>query len=137
MLLSSFPGNLCAKLGVKPNNFIIVINQPDNYFGLLNDLPVGVRFFQVEDNMMIDAIHIFVKSQQELIHELFASKPLLKEEGKLWIFYPKKASRIRTDLDNNFLIRFADDIHLFNIQLTDFDTMWTGMEFKVKKYGSS
>ncbi len=137
MLLSTFPGNLSVKLGVKPNNFIIVINQPDNYFGLLNDLPSGVKFFQVEDNMMVDAIHIFVRSQHELIHELFASKPLLKEDGKLWIFYPKKASRVRTDLDNNFLIRFADDIHLVNIQLTDFDEMWTGMEFKVKKYGSS
>ncbi len=137
MLLSSFPGNQSAKLGVKPGNFIIAINQPDNYFGLLNDLPAGAKFFQVEDNMMVDAIHIFARSQQELIHELFASKPLLKEDGKLWIFYPKKASRIRTDLDNNFLIRFADDIHLVNIQLVDFDVMWTGMEFRVKKYGSS
>lgn len=137
MLLSTFPGNLSVKLGVKPNNFIIVINQPDNYFGLLNDLPSGVKFFQVEDNLMVDAIHIFVRSQQELIHELFASKPLLKEDGKLWIFYPKKASRVRTDLDNNFLIRFGEDIHLVNIQLTDFDVMWTGMEFRVKTYGSS
>lgn len=137
MLLSTFPGNLSIKLGVKPNNFIIVINQPDNYFGLLNDLPSGVKFFQVEDNLMVDAIHIFVRSQQELIHELFASKPLLKEDGKLWIFYPKKASRVRTDLDNNFLIRFGEDIHLVNIQLTDFDVMWTGMEFRVKTYGSS
>lgn len=137
MLLSSFPGNLSVKLGVKPNNFIIVINQPDNYFGLLKDLPAGVKFFQVEDNMMVDAIHVFARNQQELIHELFASKPLLKEDGKLWIFYPKKASRVRTDLDNTFLIRFADDIHLINIQLTDFDIMWTGMEFRVKKYGSS
>jgi hypothetical protein len=137
MLLSSFPGNLSVKLGVKPNNFIIVINQPDNYFGLLNDLPSGVKFFQVEDNMMVDAIHIFAHNQHELIHELFASKPLLKEDGKIWIFYPKKASRVNTDMDNNFLIRFADDIHLINIQLIDFDMMWTSMEFRMKKYGNS
>lgn len=137
MLLTFFPGNFSKKLGVNPNNFIIAINQPDNYFGLLSDLPAGVRFFQVEDNMMVDAIHIFARDQQELIHELFLSKPLLKEDGKLWLFYPKKSSRLRTDLDNNFLIQFANDIHLLNIQLTDFDTTWTGMEFRVKKYGSS
>lgn len=134
MLLSPFPKKLSEKLGVKANNYIIVINQPDNYFGLLSDMPSGVKFFQVEDNMKVDSIHVFARDRQELIHELFAAKPLLKEDGRIWLFYPKKASRIRTDLDNNFLIDFGNDIHLFNIQLIDFDLFWTGMEFKIKKY---
>jgi hypothetical protein len=134
MLLSPVPNNLPDKLGFRPDNYVIAINQPDNYFGLLSDLPHGVKFFQVEDNMPVDAIHIFVRNQHELIHELFAAKPLLKEDGKLWIFYPKKASRIRTDLDVTFLINFANDIHLINIQLIDFDIVWSGMEFRVKKY---
>lgn len=134
MSLSSLPKSLSEKLGIEPNHFVIAINQPDNYFGLLNDLPHGVKFLQVEDNLMVDSIQIFVTNQYELIHELFASKPLLKENGKLWIFYPKKASRIVTDLDVNFIINFGHDIHLENIQLIDFDVSWTGIEFRVKKY---
>lgn len=134
MSLTPIPKNLTEKLGIEPNTFIIAVNQPDNYFGLLSDLPNGVRFIQVEDNIPVHSIHIFALTQQELIHELFAAKPLLKENGILWIFYPKKASRIKTDLDVNFIINFGNDIHLINIQLIDFDNVWTGIEFKIKKY---
>ncbi len=134
MLLTPVSKNLPEKLGISQHNFVIVINQPDNYFGLLSDLPSAVRFLNVEDNVQVDAIHIFAINQEHLIHELFVSKPLLKEEGKIWIFYFKKSTRIRTDLDVNFLINFGNDIHLENIQLIDFDTMWTGIQFRVKKY---
>jgi hypothetical protein len=136
MLLTSFPKKFSEKLGIKPDTFVVTINPPDNYMGLLSDLPPKVRFVQIADNVMIDTLHIFVRNQQELIHELFASKPLLKEEGALWIFYPKKSSRIRTDLDFNFLIGFANDIHLTNIQMTEYDLTWTAMEFRINSYVS-
>lgn len=134
MSLTPVNNNLSERLGIESDNFVIAVNQPDNYFGLLYDLPHGVRFLQVEDNVMVNSLHVFAKNQHELIHELFAAKPLLIEDGKLWIFYPKKASRIKTDLDVNFIINFGRDIHLQNIQLIDFDAVWTGIEFKVKKY---
>jgi hypothetical protein len=131
---SSLSKSLPETLGITANNYIIAVNQPDNYFGLLSELPAGVKFFQAEDNMLVDSIHIFAVTQQELIHELFITKPLLKDNGVLWLFYPKKSSRIRTDLDVNFIINFGRDIHLLNIQLIDFDSIWTGIEFRVKKY---
>jgi hypothetical protein len=132
--LTPYEKNLAGKLGINSGFFIISINQPDNYFGTLKDLPHGVRFLSVEDNVPVDALHIFAKTQSELIHELFISKPLLKENGKIWIFYPKKAARIKTDLDMNFIIGFGQDIHLVNVQLIDFDYIWTGIEFQVKNY---
>lgn len=131
MALLKASNEITAKLGLNKNDFIILINQPDNYFGTLYDLPEGIRFLQVEDNMKVDAIHIFAKSQYELIHELFLSKPLLKDSGRIWIFYPNKTSRIRTDLDVNTVIRFGTDIYLQNIQVMDFDSYWTGVEFKL------
>jgi len=131
MSLAPAPLNLIEKLGIKEDNYIIVVNQPDNYFGLINDLPDGVKFVQVEDNLRVDFIHVFARNQYELIHELFACKPLLKSDGKIWIFYPKKSSRVKTDLDVNTIINFGNDIHLKNIQLTDFDSVWTGVEFKI------
>lgn len=134
MSLTPLSKNLSEILGITPNSYIIAVNQPDNYFGLLSDLPNGVKFFQVEDNMRVDALHVFAYSQQELIHELFINKPLLKDNGVIWLFYPKKASRIRTDLDVNFIINFGRDIHLANVQLIDFDNVWTGIEFRVNKY---
>jgi hypothetical protein len=134
MTLAPYDKNLSVKLGIDSGFFIISINQPDNYFGTLSDLPHGVRFLSVEDNVPVNALHIFAKSQSELIHELFISKPLLKENGKIWIFYPKKAARIKTDLDMNFIIGFGRDIHLVNVQLIDFDNVWTGIEFLLKKY---
>ena len=43
MLLTPVSKNLPEKLGISQHNFVIVINQPDNYFGLLSDLPSAVR----------------------------------------------------------------------------------------------
>lgn len=129
MLLTPLPAKVSSKIGIEANTRIIAVNPPENYPALLSGLPEGVRFIGLGDNKAAENIHIFVQNREELFHSISVSKSFLDKEGKLWIFFPKRTSRIRTDIDFDFLLHFAKDSGMTNVQLTDIDIMWSGMEF--------
>lgn len=132
MLLSPLPNHLSKKLGLRANDLLIAINQPVNYFELLSDLPESVRIVHLNDNLEVDSIHIFVYNQDELLSLILDIKSVLKKSGKLWIFYPKRSSRIRTDLDMDFFENLAHQTLFVINQITDFDLIWTGIEFRME-----
>lgn len=128
-MLLTLPAKISSKVGIKADTLIMAISPPDNYPALLSDLPDGVRFVGMEEDWMTGDIHIFVHTREDLEH-VWAGLPIVAgSKGRLWIFYPKKTSRIRTDLDFDKLLQFAHDSGITNVQLTDIDMTWSGMEF--------
>lgn len=119
---------LAKKLGIKEKFTILVINQPDNYWDLLTDLPT-VEVENEETSKSLDFIHLFVTDLEEMQQLLLKWKPRLKLNGTLWISWPKKASKMPTNVDKWNVMEAGQAIGLVDVKVAAIDDIWSGHKF--------
>lgn len=119
---------LQKKLGIKPGYTIFIFQPPDLYFDWIIPLPKEVI---VKDRLSgeVDCIHLFTKDQKTFFKEFLKSKKHLKKEGMLWISWPKKASKVPTDLDENVIRAFGLKNGLVDVKVCAVDEVWSGLKF--------
>src|SRR5258708_21799745 len=96
---------LIKKLGVKTGYVLCVINEPENYWDWLSPLPEDV--IVKSKGKEFDFVHWFVKEKSIFEKEFAKRRLMLKKSGMLWISWPKKASKVSTDLNENIIRDFA------------------------------
>jgi hypothetical protein len=121
---------LAKKLGIKPGFHIKLINAPVNYLELFTDLPGGLDFSNAPGAKK-DLIHFFTKQAEEF----FKTLPLLKEQmmpnGSIWVSWPKKASKIVTDITEDTIRNYALKIGLVDIKVCAVDDIWSGLKLVI------
>jgi hypothetical protein len=122
---------LVKKLGVKENSLMYVYNPPKEYFNWLSPLPKGVNVKSRAVGEM-DFIHVFTLQLTEFKKQFMDSKKHLKKDGMLWISWPKKASKIATDLDENIIRDFGLSNGLVDVKVCAVDEVWSGLKFVVR-----
>lgn len=116
---------LIKKLGIKEDFRLLIINEPANYLDLLGDFPAGVS--RVESS--VDFIHFFTKEKRELLTVFHQLKSLLEKNGMLWVSWPKKASKIITDISDSVVREAGLAIGLVDIKVCAVDEVWSGLKF--------
>jgi hypothetical protein len=53
----------------------------------------------------------------------------LEKTGMLWVSWPKKASKVATDLDGNIIRNFGLDQGLVDVKVCAVDEVWSGLKF--------
>lgn len=119
---------LAKKLGIKAGQRIAILNQPQGYKKSLQPLPLDLSISK-SLGKNLDVIHFFVKEMAHLKKELPALKDALAYDGMLWISWPKKASKVETDLDGNVVREFGLDIGLVDVKVAAIDEVWSGLKF--------
>jgi len=119
---------LINKLGIKENFSIRLVNDPANYLKLLGKLPTGITFVQ-NDREPADFIHFFVTRSTILKKQLPSLKKQLKKSGMLWISWPKKSSKMETDVDENFIRDTGLAAGLVDVKVCAVDETWSGLKF--------
>lgn len=119
---------LTKKLGLKPNTSAYVLNMPDAYLDWVSPLPEGLK---VVTRLIkeVDFIHLFVTDQKTFKSQFSKSKAYLKKDGMMWISWPKKASKVPTDLDENFIRDFGLMQKLVDVKVCAVDDVWSGLKF--------
>jgi len=82
----------------------------------------------------IDAAHIFVTGRAVMEAKLAALRPLLAPGGFLWVSWPKKASKVPTDIDEDAIraaILPATD--LVDVKVCAVDSIWSGLKLMVRR----
>lgn len=122
---------LVKKLGIKPGAAVHVIEPPKEYFNWLGTLPEGVS---VKTKLAgeLDFIHVFVKDQKTFQALFLKSKKFLKKDGMLWVSWPKKASKMVTDLDENRIRDFGLNEGLVDVKVCAVDETWSGLKFVIR-----
>ena len=92
--------SLAEKLGIKSGHKIYIGNAPTNYMDTLGDVPEGVQWAKTL-NGQCDLIQFFTKDKAELGSAFPKLKKHMAPASALWISWPKGASRIKTDLNEN------------------------------------
>ena len=121
---------LAKKLGIKDNFVVKVYNPPKEYLAFFYEFPDGVIISnenQVKES--VDFIHIFATSEKELSTAFSIAKPTLKKNGILWISWPKKSSKIPTEIDKFFVMKYGVDNGLVDVKVAAIDQDWSGHKF--------
>jgi hypothetical protein len=120
--------SLIDKLGIKEGTKIAILNPPSDYNATLGPLPatvVAVKKLQAG----MEFIHFFVKEQRELETKFPSLKQVLAKNGTLWISWPKRASKVETDLDENIVREIGLRNGLVDIKVCAVDEIWSGLKF--------
>jgi hypothetical protein len=122
---------LLKKLGIKEGYRIAFLGAPKEYPKALGKLPPRVIQVAIEARSKadLDLVQLFVKNQAELKKQFPGSKERLRPAGSLWVSWPKRASRITTDLNENVIREFGLEIGLVDVKVCAVDDVWSGLKF--------
>jgi hypothetical protein len=81
----------------------------------------------------IDAAHIFVTSRGALEANLHRLMPLLAPTGMIWVSWPKKASKVPTDITEDVIRDVALPMHLVDVKVCSVDDIWSGLKLVIRK----
>lgn len=124
---------LLKKLGIKAGYKLFLVNYPVNYFDLLGDLPENVSMLD-DEHEKADFIHFFTKEKAELEKALPELIKVLKPTGMLWVSWPKKASKIPTDVDAALVRELGLQTNiLVDTKICAVDEVWSGHKFMIRK----
>jgi hypothetical protein len=121
---------LAKKLGIKPGFQIRLVNAPGYYFDLFTDLPPDMNIAN-EDAAKKDLIHFFTKSEKEFTAMLPDLKNQIKPNGIIWVSWPKKASKVLTDITEDIIRNYALTIGLVDIKVCAVDEIWSGLKLVI------
>ena len=121
---------LIRKLGIKAGYKICVIDQPPNYWELLGDLPEQVSIRELGAGSF-DFIHIFAGGRAQLERQMQALKASIVPAGMIWVSWPKKASKVPTDLTGNVVRELALGSGLVDTKVCAVDDTWSGLKLVI------
>jgi hypothetical protein len=121
---------LWKKLGYKEGVQARLLGAPENYSELLLGCPEGIVFENKQERAK-DLIHYFSKDAKELFERLLALKMELKQNGMIWVSWPKKASKVQTDITEDIIRDFALKIGLVDVKVCAVDLVWSGLKLVI------
>lgn len=121
---------LWQKLGLKPALRCAVDGGPGDWAALVG---FSHDALQWPANGALDFVHAFVGSRAALDAALTRWRPRLAPAGMLWVSWPKKASRIPTDLNEDGIRELALPRGLVDVKVCAVDATWSGLKLVIRK----
>lgn len=121
---------LIKKLGLKAGQRACIIGAPPGYFESLGELPADISLTtRVRKPQTLDFVHFFALQSSKLQIKFAELKVALRFDGSLWISWPKKASQVKSDLDENHVRQLGLAIGLVDVKVIAVDETWSALKF--------
>lgn len=123
---------LFEKLGVKADATLVVVNAPKDYKALLEGPPPSVRITSTvgrEPRM----VHLFCSSVADLKKRLADLTARLARDGMIWVSWPKKTSRVPTDITEDRIREVAFPLGLVDVKVCAVSDVWSGLKLVIRK----
>ena len=122
---------LVKKLGIKAGMTVGLVNEPEEFRQALGELPPGVSFQKGASSQYPLQVW-FVRSRRELL-EGVSGMAAQVERGSLWIAWPKKGSRLASDLGEQVVRESGLAVGLVDYKICAMDATWSGLLFARRK----
>lgn len=123
---------LIKKLGVKDATRLLPINAPPDYLAWLGTLPPGAAIV-TRAGSTSDIAHVFATRRARLAHELTRLRATLRPDAAVWVSWPKKASKVATDLTEDAIREIALPMGFVDIKVCAVTDVWSGLKLVVRK----
>jgi hypothetical protein len=81
----------------------------------------------------LEMAHLFVFRKRELSDHLARLRKLLGTHGTIWVSWPKKSSKVETDLTEDVVRNEALPLGLVDIKVCSVDDTWSGLKLVIRK----
>jgi hypothetical protein len=130
---------LPAKLGLKDGMVAAFIALPDDLSGLAD----AVGFARVDrlgewsdisgTTLKYDAVHAFTRQRAEIEDRLGDVEAAIKRNGMVWVSWPKKASKVPTDVTEGVVRTEALKRDLVDVKVAAVNEIWSGLKLVIRK----
>ena len=119
--------DLAKKLLLYKAQRVLIMNEPEGYLNRLkSELPDIIELL-TEPSKDFDFVHLFVKDSAELKQLFETLLPSIKNDGLVWISYPKKSSKVKSDLNRDILVSLLHEYGHEGVSLISIDDTWSAM----------
>ena len=130
---------LPAKLGLKDGMVAAFIALPPE----LDELATAVDFASVDrlaawsaisgNRQKYDAVHAFTRQRAEIEDHLGDVEAAIKRDGMVWVSWPKKASKVPTDVTEDVIRAGALKRDLVDVKVAAVNEVWSGLKLVIRK----
>ena len=118
---------LAKKLSLKDGMRVWRDGMPDSVAGEIAAESVQLELLDAPA-APIDTAHIFVTALGELESKLHRLMPLLGPGGFIWVSWPKKASKVPTDITEDVIRDVCLPMGLVDVKVCAVDAIWSGLK---------
>jgi hypothetical protein len=123
---------LAKKLGIKPGSRVAALHAPPGYEDLLAPLPPDVSFVK-SVTARADVVHLFIDTRAQLAAQLARSLARIRQDAAIWVSWPKKSSRVATDVTEDVIRTIALPMGLVDIKVCAVDDTWSALKLVIRK----
>jgi hypothetical protein len=76
---------------------------------------------------------VFATERAALEKTLLAARKTMRADAVLWVSWPKKASRVASDLTEDVVRELALPLGLVDVKVCAIDEVWSGLKLVVRK----
>ncbi len=117
---------LARKLGIKAGTVLAVLGDPGHFFDIVAPLPEGVTC-RTSARGKADTALLFTRSRSELTRRIASLSRMISPAGGLWICWPKRASRVPTDMTEGVVREVVLPLGLVDVKVAAIDEIWSGL----------
>jgi hypothetical protein len=122
---------LAKKLSLKPGMRVWFDAMPDGVLAEI-DMPDLVQLTLPEPEL--DAVHIFVTQRADMEVKLAMLRPFLQPAGFIWVSWPKKASKVPTDItEDTIRAVILPSTDLVDVKVCAVNGVWSALKLMIRR----
>ena len=128
---------LVKKLGFKPGQIALLIGVPASVPEIADYPDFGWRLaIETLDSIpgdvpAFDVVHFFTKERAALVAALPFLGGIIKPAGMIWVSWPKRASKVPTDVTEDVIRELALSMDLVDVKVCAVDPVWSGLKLVI------
>jgi hypothetical protein len=123
---------LYQKLGIKPGQRICVIGAPADYDTIIEGSVSGMTVTS-DARLKADMAHIFETRHSALAKKLPSLIKAIAPDGAIWVSWPKKSSRVATDITEDVIRTVALPLGLVDVKVCAVNETWSALKLVIRR----
>jgi hypothetical protein len=129
---------LAQKLGFKDGQRALFIDLPVSLAALTTSRSFAEASRITADQLGgaergYDAVHLFTAARDVLTRLARPLMALIARDGMIWVSWPKKASKVPTDITEDVIREVVLPIGLVDVKVCAVDDVWSGLKLVIRK----
>jgi hypothetical protein len=110
----------------------VTVRAPAEYGRWLSPLPAKAKVTDQAPESP-HAVHLFTTSRAELAGDLAAWRARLAANGYLWVSWPKRVSKVPTDVTEDVVRELALPLGFVDVKVCAVSEVWSGLKLVIRK----